>query len=62
MIGTPKGKPVLITLGFIALIVAAVLIIAGYTVAPQALSAGWGVLVLGVVLLLIGYLLPAVST
>lgn len=47
------------TLGFIALLVAVVLIICGYTVAPQALRPGFGCLILAVVLILIGYLLPA---
>ena len=48
----------LITFGFIALIVGVVLIVAGYTAAPAALRPGWGVLILAVVLLLLGYLLP----
>jgi uncharacterized membrane protein YvlD (DUF360 family) len=51
----------LITLGFIALIVAAVLIVCGYTIAPGALRPGWAALILAVVLLLLGYLLPALA-
>jgi hypothetical protein len=50
----------LVTLGFIALIVAVVLIICGYTVAPQALRPGWGCLILAIVLIVLG--LPAAHT
>lgn len=52
----------LVTLGFIALVIGVILIVAGYTVAPAALRPGWGVLILGLVLLLIGYLLPIATT
>lgn len=52
----------LVTLGFIALVLAVVLIICGYTVAPQALRPGCGCLILAVVLILLGYLLPALTT
>lgn len=52
----------LVTLGFIALLVGVVLIVCGYTVAPAALRPGWGCAILGVVLLIVGYLLPAVIT
>lgn len=52
----------LVTLGFIALLVGVVLIICGYTVAPAALRPGWGLTILGVVLLIIGYLLPTLTT
>jgi uncharacterized membrane protein HdeD (DUF308 family) len=52
----------LITLGFVALILGIVLIVAGYTAAPAALRPGWGVLILGIILLLLGYLLPAFHT
>lgn len=49
----------LITLGFIALIVGVILVICGFTVAPSALRPGWGCLILAVVLIVLGYLLPA---
>jgi uncharacterized membrane protein len=49
----------LVTLGFIALIVGIILVVCGYTVAPAALRPGFGCLILAVVLILIGYLLPA---
>jgi uncharacterized membrane protein HdeD (DUF308 family) len=52
----------LVTLGFIALIVGVVLIICGYTVAPQALRPGWGCLILAIVLIVLGYLLPTLAT
>lgn len=52
----------LITLGFIALVVGVVLVICGYTVAPAALRPGFGCVILAVVLILLGYLLPALTT
>lgn len=52
----------LITLGFIALIIGIILIVCGYTVAPAALRPGWGCLILALILLLLGYLLPAFTT
>lgn len=52
----------LVTLGFIALLIGVVLIICGYTVAPAALRPGWGLTILGVVLLIVGYVLPTVTT
>lgn len=52
----------LVTLGFIALIVGVVLVVCGYTVAPAALRPGFAAVILGVVLILIGYLLPALTT
>ena len=52
----------LITLGWIALLVGLILIILGYTVAPRAQRPGVGALVLGLVLILIGYLVPAVAS
>ena len=51
---------ILITLGWIALVLGVVLVALGYTIAPQAQRPGWGALVLGILLILIGYLLPAV--
>ena len=51
---------ILVTIGFIALIVGVILVVAGYTVAPAALRPGWGAVILGLVLVLIGYLLPVV--
>lgn len=50
----------LITIGYVALILGIVLIICGYTVAPQALRPGWAALVIALVLILLGYLLPVV--
>lgn len=52
----------LVTLGFVALLVGVVLVVCGYTVAPAALRPGWGAVILGVVLILIGYLLPSIAT
>jgi hypothetical protein len=52
----------LVTLGFVAILVGVVLVVCGYTVAPAALRPGWGVLIVGLILVLIGYLLPAVTT
>src|SRR5512139_1506578 len=53
----------LVTLGWVALIVGLVLVVLGYTVAARALRPGWAVTILGVILLLIGYLVPyAVSS
>lgn len=52
----------LITLGFIALLIGVVLIVLGYTAAPAALRPGWGCLILAIVLLLLGYLLPVLTT
>ena len=51
----------LVTLGFIALLVGVVLVICGYTVAPRALHPGVACVVLAVVLLLLGYLLPDIA-
>lgn len=52
----------LITLGFIALLIGVVLIVVGYTVAPQALRPGFGCLILALILIIIGYLLPTLTT
>lgn len=52
----------LITLGYVFLLVGVVLVILGYTAAPQALRPGWGCVILAVVLILIGYLLPSLTT
>lgn len=52
---------ILITVGWIALILGIILVVLGFTIAPHALRPGWGALVLGVVLILVGYLLPAVA-
>lgn len=52
----------LVTLGFIALLIGVVLVVLGYTVAPQAVRPGWGCVILAVVLILIGYLLPSLTT
>ena len=49
----------LVTIGFVAIIIGAVLVVCGYTIAPAAQRPGWAVLILGVVLALLGYLLPA---
>lgn len=51
----------LITLGFIALLIGVVLVVLGYTVEPRALRPGWGCVILAVVLILLGYLLPAAT-
>lgn len=56
------GNNMLVTLGFIALLIAIVLIVCGYTVAPQALRPGWGCFILAIILLVLGYLLPALDT
>lgn len=53
---------ILVTLGFIALLVGVILVICGYTIAPQALRPGWGAIILAIILILIGYLLPYVVT
>lgn len=50
------------TLGFIALVIGIVLIVCGYTVSPPALRPGWAMTILGVVLVLLAYLLPAFHT
>jgi tetrahydromethanopterin S-methyltransferase subunit C len=52
----------LTTLGFIALLIGAVLVIVGYTVEPRTLRPGWGCIILAVVLIVIGYLLPTLAT
>lgn len=52
----------LVTLGFVALILGVILVIAGYTVAPQAARPGWGCIILAIILLVLGYLLPALTT
>lgn len=52
----------LITLGFIALLIGVVLVVLGYTVEPRALRPGWGCVILAVVLILLGYLLPTLTT
>lgn len=51
----------LVTLGWVALVVGVVLIILGYTAAAAALRPGWGVFILGLILLLIGYLVPVLA-
>ena len=53
---------ILITLGWLALIIGLVCVILGYTVAPQAQRPGWGAVILGVILLVLGYVLPGVHT
>ena len=52
----------LTTLGFIALLIGAILVIGGYTLEPRALRPGWGVVILGVVLILVGYVAGAHTT
>lgn len=52
----------LITLGFVLLLIGVVLVVMGYTVAPQALRPAFGCIILAVVLILLGYLLPAITT
>lgn len=47
------------TLGLLALLVGIVLVVCGWTVEPRVLRPGWGVLILGVVLIVIAYTLPA---
>jgi uncharacterized membrane protein len=49
----------LVTLGFIALVVGIVLIVCGYTAAPQALRPGWAALIIAIILIALGYLIPA---
>ena len=51
----------LTTLGFVALLIGVVLVVAGYTVEARALRPGWGCVLLGVVLLILGYVLPVSS-
>lgn len=51
----------LTTIGFIALILGIILVVAGYTVAPAALRPGFGCIILAVILLVLGYLLPTVT-
>jgi hypothetical protein len=53
---------VLVTLGFIALLIGVILVIVGYTVEPRALRPGWGCVILAVVLIVLGYLLPSITT
>lgn len=52
----------LTTLGFVFLLIGIVLIVLGYTVEGRAIRPGWGCVILAVVLILIGYLLPAITT
>lgn len=47
------------TLGFIALLIGIILLVCGYTVSPPALRPGWALTILGVVLVLLAFLLPA---
>ena len=49
----------LITLGWIALLIGVVLLVVGLVAAPQAVRPGWAGIVLGAVLLIVGYVLGA---
>lgn len=49
----------LVTLGYIFLIVGAILVVCGFTIEPRALRPGFGCVVLAVVLIVVAYLLPA---
>jgi uncharacterized membrane protein len=50
----------LITLGWIALVIGIILVVLGYTVEGRALRPGWGCVILAVVLIVLGYLLPSI--
>lgn len=50
------------TLGFIALFVGIILVLVGYTVEARAVRPGWGCVILGVVLVVLAYLAPAMGT
>lgn len=52
----------LTTLGFIALLIGIILIVAGYTVEGRALRPGWGCIILALILIVLGYVLPTLST
>lgn len=52
----------LITLGFIALLIGVLLVAAGYTIEPRALRPGWACLILALILILIGAILPTITT
>lgn len=49
----------LITLGWIALVVGVILLVVGLVTAPQAVRPGWAGIVVGAILLVIGYVLGA---
>lgn len=53
---------ILITLGFIAIVLGIILVLLGYTIAPAAQRPGWGALILGIILVVVGYLVPYVIT
>ncbi len=53
---------ILVTLGWIALILGIILLVVGYLAQARAIRPGWAALILGVILLLLGYLLPAADT
>lgn len=50
------------TLGFVFLLIGIVLVVLGYTVEGRALRPGWGCVILAIVLILLGYLLPSLTT
>lgn len=50
------------TIGFIALLLGAVLLVVGYIAEPRAIRPGWVCVVVGVVLVLLAYVLPALHT
>ncbi len=52
----------LTTIGFVFLILGVLLVVLGFTVAPQAARPGWGCVILAVVLIVLGYLLPVLTT
>ena len=50
------------TISYVALILGVILVVLGFTVAPQAQRPGWGCIILAVVLILLGYVLPVLTT
>lgn len=52
----------LITLGFIALLIGIIVLALGYTAEPRAVRPGWACIVLALVLILIGTFLPRTTT
>lgn len=48
------------TLGFVALVIGVVLLICGYVADARAVRPGWALTIIGAVLLLVAYLLPAI--
>lgn len=52
----------LVTVGWVALVVGVVLLVVGYLARPAAIRPGWVAVVIGVVLLVLGYVIPAAHT